>query len=985
MARRCGVLLAALAAMTVSGAAAAPAREQRAALTPIEAANRLLAEPWAKLSDQLERDAEQAIEAIEGEEVAGGGGSVGFSYKGVKYDAAKWRFGVKAHNVWANVNISAAPGITAASPSEIAVAAPRSGGWTLGFRAVFEPFAWVKIAGNKVWDEDGLVPFSIAIKDFRIPARAQLNSSDPDRPRLVQATIEPFLRLTGTEALPGVIPITLRTTVEQGKLTMRASAIAIPFAEFGVANARFYGDLTIVLTPKFEEVYQEYDAFGKEVKIAADLVHANVKLGGTLQAEIKIPNANNPEKSFSFDLLSFNTLLPSTKELNEFILLTLQDTPRTWGEGNARAWVPKPPASVDYGKTALALEDGIASHLPWGAVLSKDCVVRRDPKAAPCGEHTWTGEEDSAIWTGHYLAAESFRYASGDTAALDRVSQALAGIERLFWVTGDAAVSGGSRSPVQRALGVLARTAIPLPVRGDNIELSDGPLGKRDCYYERPEGGWLVGGTRYATLREVPKTEWASAQRVGRVWQGWGCAENHPVSRDQYIGIFYGLAIAYRLVPDAAIQARIRPLVRDALDFLRDWNVRLAPSDRIVPTSGFMGDFAKQLALLRVGATVLGGQYAERYRQVAPASSMVWIPTWFSSVDPVLQYYKFNLSHAALSVALLYEDDPAIRAGYAQAHALMWRAVRHHRNAYFQLLRVLAQPAGQRAAFLQTKTPWLDPSMTVGEEIRSVLHEWIQRYELVKSPTGMPTGATADPGFHARLPGSEVRDFVGFDGSLRKLAVFALPLTARPGGNKDFLWQRDPFDIPYKGSVESCKTIPPKEEDARRCGSRPNRIYPGVDYLLAYWLATYLGVTPAPSTESAPGSGGSPPGSGPGSGPGPGSGSGPGTPADDEESVTLRAGPVTATPARPSPGGRLVVRMAVTRVETGELVTEGRVVCSARVGKTQSRVLARTLSRGVATCAFRVPSRSRGKLVRGTIAVSVSDVTARRSFSARVR
>ncbi|MEX0675050.1 MAG: hypothetical protein WD067_09765 [Gaiellaceae bacterium] len=978
MARRCSVLLTALAAVTMTGATAAPAREQRAALTPIQAANRLMAEPWAKLSDQLEGDAEKAIEAIDGEELAGGSGSVGFSYKGIKYDAAKWRFGVKAQNVSASVNLSAAPGITAASPREIAFSAPRSGGWSLGFQAVFKPFAWVKIAGNKVWEDEAHVPFAIAIKDFRIAARAELNSAEPDRPRLVRATIEPFLRLGGSQALPGIIPITLRTTVEQGKVTMRASAITFPIAEFGIANARFYGDLTIVLTPKFDVVEQEWGKFQN----TTHLVYATVKLGGTLEAEIKIPNANNPEKSFSFDLLSFNTYLPSSKELNDFILLTRQDTPRTWGEGNARAWVPEPPASVDYRGTATALETGIAEHLPWNAVLSKDCVPTRDARIPPCDRFTWTGEEDSAIWTGHYLAAEAFRYASGDAAALERVSQVLAGVERLFWITGDTAVADGRRVAVERPRGVLARTAIPLPLRGQTIELSDEPLGKRKCYYERPEGGWSVAGRSYATLGEVPKSERDSAQRVGRIWRGWGCAEDHPVSRDQYIGVFYGLGIAYRLVPDTAIRDRIRTLVRDALQFLDDWNVRLAPTDRIVPTSGFLGDFAKQLALLRVGATVVGGVYADRYREVAPASSMVWIPTWFSSIDPVLQYYKFNLSHAALTVALLYEDDPAIRAGYAQAHALMWRSVRHHRNAYFQLLRVLAQPAAQRAAFLQTKTPWLDPSMTVDEEVRSVLSEWIQRYEAVKSSTGMPTGALADPGFHAtQLAASEVGTFVGFEGTSRRLATFALPLAARPGSNKDFIWQRDPFDIPYRGSVESCKAIPPTEEDARRCGSRPNRVYPGVDYLLAYWLATYLGITPAPSTESAPGSGGSPPGSG--SGPGPGSE--PEAPPEGEESVTLRAGPVTATPARPRPGGRFVVRMSVTRVETGELVTEGRVACSARVGKTRSRVLARTLSRGVATCSFRVPSRSHGKLVQGSIAVTVSGATARRSFSARVR
>lgn len=826
--------LAALALVAVA-VVAAPA----SALNPIQATNVLLGEPWLKFSKQLERDAESALEAYEGKEVAGGGGSVGITYRGVGVTAS-WRFGVKATNVSANVDLSAPPGMTAASPTEIAFAAPRNGGWSFGFQAIFKPFAWVKVGGTKIWKKDYHVPFAIGIKDFRIPARAQLSSVEPDRPRLVSASITPFFKLGGAGIVPGIIPVTFNTTVEQGKVTLQASAIVVPLAEFGFANARFNGDLTIVLRPSPNEPETDVIASGNY------LMRMSVRLQGRLSTEIRyVPSS---KESFSFDLLTFEATVPSTKELDDFLRLTRQEAPRSWGEGNPRGWVAPPPDGVDYAAPAAALEAGVDRHLPYGAVLSIDCkVVRADPRnRGACNEYTWAGDEDSAIWTGHYLAAEAFRYGSGDTAALERVSRALAGIERLFWVTGDTAIAEGKRSPVSSPRGILSRTAAPAPTRGRGvppvIPYSGKPLHERKCYYERSEGGWAAGTRTYPTLAAVPKAQRESAKPVGRIWRGWGCGDDHPVSKDQYTGVFYGLAVAHQLVPDAAIQARIRVLVRDALDYFiaNNWNVKLPPADRYETT--FLGDFAKQLAFLRVGATVLGGTYRDRYVQVAPASSSTWIPTWFSSVDPVLQYYKFNLSHAALSTALLLEDDAAVRAGYAQAHALMWRAVRHHRNAYFQLLRVLAQPAAQRASFLQTKTPWLDPTMTVGKEIRSLLYEWIQRYEAVKSSTGMPTGAVGDPGFQAtQLSAAEVADFVGFDGSIRKLAVFALPLTARTGSNKDFIWQRDPFDTSYRGSVAGCNALPPSPEDVSRCGGRPNRIHPGVDYLLAYWLARYVG------------------------------------------------------------------------------------------------------------------------------------------------
>ncbi|MGZ8692861.1 MAG: hypothetical protein ACXWZT_09025, partial [Gaiellaceae bacterium] len=758
--------LAAVLLFATTSAAPAPAREGRTALTPLQATNQLMATPWAKLGKQFERDGERSLEEIEGKEVAGGGGSVGITYKGVGV-TAKWRFGVQVHNVSARIDLSKPPGITAASPSEIAFAAPRSGGWSFGFQAVYKPFAWVKVAGNKIWEQDAVVPFAIGIKDFRIAARAQLDSAEPDRPRLVQATITPALKLGGAGAFPGVIPITFATTVEQGKVTLRASSISVPLADFGFAHARFNGDLTVVVRPSPNEPETDVIVTGNY------RMRISVRLKGRLTAEIRyVPSS---KESFDFDLLSFDANVPTIKELDDFLRLTKQQTPRSWGEASdgvvhdPRGWVPEPADAVDYAAPAVALESGIDQHLPFGAILSIDCTPVRPlaPTARGCAEYVWEGEADSAIWTGHYLAAEAFRYAAGDLGALPRVEKALTGIERLFWVTGDTAVVDKKRFTVSDPRGILARTAMPAAVKGGKPMIPYGgkQLAERKCHYVRPEGGWSAAGTTYARLALVPKEARGSAKPVGQVWHGWGCGDDQPVSRDQYAGIFYGLALAHQLVPVPAIQARTRTLVRDALDYFlaNGWNVRLPPEDRYETT--FLGDFAKQLGFLRIGATLLGGKYLDQYLQLSPANANTWIPTWFSATDPVLQYYKFNLSNAALSPALLLEDDPARRAGFAQAQAMMWRAVRHHRNAYFALLRVLAQPPAERAAFAQAKTTWLDPNMTVEKEIRSVLQDWIRRYELVKSSTGMPTAALADPDFQAGLSAADVAPFVGFDGS----------------------------------------------------------------------------------------------------------------------------------------------------------------------------------------------------------------------------
>ena len=100
---------------------------------------------------------------------------------------------------------------------------------------------------------------------------------------------------------------------------------------------------------------------------------------------------------------------------------------------------PAAPAERD----ALAISAGIAArHLPHGTVL--------DPLFAGPASNRITGYTragDSATWTGHYLAAEAFRYrATRDPKALEQVKRALAGIRLLVDVTGT---------------GLLARCALP--------------------------------------------------------------------------------------------------------------------------------------------------------------------------------------------------------------------------------------------------------------------------------------------------------------------------------------------------------------------------------------------------------------------------------------------------------------------------------------------------------------------------------------------
>src|SRR5260370_5457527 len=82
---------------------------------------------------------------------------------------------------------------------------------------------------------------------------------------------------------------------------------------------------------------------------------------------------------------------------------------------------------------ALAIAANIqARHLPFGTILDP---IFASPASDQIVGYTRCG--DSAVWTGHYLAAEAFRYQVTRTPeALDSVRKALAGIKSLSDVTG---------------------------------------------------------------------------------------------------------------------------------------------------------------------------------------------------------------------------------------------------------------------------------------------------------------------------------------------------------------------------------------------------------------------------------------------------------------------------------------------------------------------------------------------------------------------
>jgi hypothetical protein len=259
---------------------------------------------------------------------------------------------------------------------------------------------------------------------------------------------------------------------------------------------------------------------------------------------------------------------------------------------------------------------------------------------------------DAAIWTGHYLAAEAFRYAvTRSPDALTNARRALGGIQGLVDVT----------TPAQP--GLLARFLWP-----DTWEYAD-----RMAAAEASHG----------VYRGAPGG-------VPHRWLG-------NTSRDQYSGVFFGLGVAFDLIDEPDVRSRTADLVTRMLDFLlrNNWNVAMPDGSY---STTFLQRPDQQLALLQVGRRVNPARFDVVYRaHRTPYSEVVGVPVAFECVDPHGSYYKFNLNHINLYNLIRLEEAGVARIAYVDAFRTLRGCTRNHENAHFNLVdRALNGPEAAR-------------------------------------------------------------------------------------------------------------------------------------------------------------------------------------------------------------------------------------------------------------------------------------------------
>lgn len=281
-------------------------------------------------------------------------------------------------------------------------------------------------------------------------------------------------------------------------------------------------------------------------------------------------------------------------------------------------------------RDAVALSAEIrARHLPFGTVLDP---IFASPQSNEIVGYTRCG--DSAIWTGHYLAAEAFRYSvTHEPEALKNVRGALEGIKLLVDVTGT---------------DLLARCAVP----------ADSP------YASGIENEEAHNGIN------------ANAA-LGYMWFG-------RTSRDQYSGLMFGLAVAYDMVDDAAVRAHSAALLTRIVDFLRgnSWTVYMP--DGSMSTS-FIVRPDQILTFLQIARRVNPERFSHAYdSHAALLGAAVSVPISIDAGNDD-SYYKFNLDYINL-YNLVRLESGLRKSSYLGAYQVLRRHTATHQNAFFNMI-----------------------------------------------------------------------------------------------------------------------------------------------------------------------------------------------------------------------------------------------------------------------------------------------------------
>ena len=295
-----------------------------------------------------------------------------------------------------------------------------------------------------------------------------------------------------------------------------------------------------------------------------------------------------------------------------------------------------------------------AYHLPYNVIFG---ILTTDPSNYDIIQYDDAG--DAALWTGLYLAAEAFRYSvTRDERALTGVRRALDGIDTLSRASGD---------------GYLTRSIFK--VNGPHVE-----------HYKQVEGGYGLH----------------VFQKNGEdyYWQD-------RTTRDQYAGVYFGLAAAYDLVDDQDVKNVAADVSTRLTEYLlkngwTTWHFGKA-------STTFVQMPQQRLSIMRV-ASHLNPKFKKQYETMKWwAQNFADTPLWIQTLNEHTSYFKFNLEYLYIYNLLRLESG---NKAYRKAYNVLRKATKSHLNPHFNMID--REVAGPDAARDQETREMLDQRLSLG-------------------------------------------------------------------------------------------------------------------------------------------------------------------------------------------------------------------------------------------------------------------------------
>lgn len=424
--------------------------------------------------------------------------------------------------------------------------------------------------------------------------------------------------------------------------------------------------------------------------------------------------------------------------------------------------------------------------------------------------YIYGGRRDSAIWTGAYLAAESFRLmATGAPDAARSLEETVATLDRWWRIAGDR--------------GYLARYAAPAdsPPPVQAILSADDPEVHRDVPFD--EGLWH--------------------------WRG-------NISRDQYQGVVLGFSLAYQATHNPATRETIRRHLVEFVEQLMQSDQRpvqivvngktMTQTVRIPYAVFSQADAPNGIPILSLNTSPFEASGAGILFFAPDAADLIRQLPGFGNFPSIYQETQTIQLASIFRVALQVTDDVPAYASRRQAIAdhyeqhvdewldiaVRWRNTNRCDEGYF----------GLNIGFMPLYN-WvrLETDPTRKARLRNALLRdamWAEVAEhknvffalIYGSQAPLEADAIAVIDTHlaqlARFPAApnlsqpvDLRGIYAESADCPGISSVAVNVDERAAAT--FVWERHPWKLEDPGT--------------------PNLMYPGIDYLLTYWMGRYYG------------------------------------------------------------------------------------------------------------------------------------------------